>query len=137
MKFEDNLGYDEALARAQKEFGITGSKMSLARFYQQLAEERMRENEFLDLKEIAGEIKGTEANWETLGCAAMALITKRMVQLAVTSPHKVKELTSLCGGCWCRMRRRRIRRGWLEIEPAGRYLLRLGRGLPGPQTGNG
>jgi hypothetical protein len=30
--FEENLGYTEVLERAQKEFGITGTKMSLTRF---------------------------------------------------------------------------------------------------------
>jgi hypothetical protein len=111
--FEENLGYDEALARAQKEFGITGTKMSLMRFYQRLAEERMRE-EFLDLKETIGEINGTKANWETMGDAAMALIAKRMVQLAVSSPHKVKELATLAR-VLVSNEAQNIRRGWLEM----------------------
>ena len=41
--FDENIGYKEALERAQKEFGITSSLSSLADFYQRRARERTPE----------------------------------------------------------------------------------------------
>ena len=114
--FEENLGYEETLGCVQKEFGIEASKTSLVRFYHHAAEERMR-REFLELKGTVGDIHGAEINWQELGSAAMALVAKRAVQLAVTSPHKVKELASLAR-VLVSSEAQSIRRGWLEIGQA-------------------
>jgi hypothetical protein len=114
--FEENLGYDEVRGRVQKEFGIEASKTSLVRFYAHAAEERMQ-REFLELKETVGDIHGAEINWQELGGAAMALVAKRAVQLAVTSPHKVRELTSLAR-ILVSSEAQSIRRGWLELGRA-------------------
>ena len=112
--FEENIGYKEALERAQKEFGLASSLTSLAVFYQRLAEERMQK-ELLGVKSMAGKIGKAGVDWEELGATAMALVAKRMLQLAVASPGKVKELASL-GRLLVANETVDIKRRWLELE---------------------
>ena len=92
--FEEHLGYREALERVQKEFGIAASMASLGRLYQQMANERMQK-EFVEVKATAGQITESPLDWEQLAGAGMALVAKRLIQLAVESPGKVKEMGSL------------------------------------------
>jgi hypothetical protein len=112
--FEENIGYNKALERAQKEFGLVSSLTSLADFYQRLAEERMQ-RELLGVKSMAGKIGKAGMDWEELGATAMALVAKRMLQLAVASPGKVKELASL-GRLLVANETVDIKRRWLELE---------------------
>jgi len=92
--FEENLGYKEVLERAQKEFGIMASLRSVAEYYQRAARERTQE-ELLTVKATAEEIDKAKVNWDGLGATAMTLVAKRMIQLAVESPEKVREMVSL------------------------------------------
>ncbi len=112
--FEENLGYKEALERARTEFGITASLAGLADYYRWLAQERMQ-RELLDVKRVAGEIDEAGTDLDELGAAAMTLVAKRMLQLAVTSPGKVKELVSL-GRLLVANDAQDIKRRWLELE---------------------
>ena len=112
--FEENIGYKAALERAQQEFGLAPSLGSLAAFYQRLAEERMQ-RELLGVKSLAGKIDKVEANWEDLGATAMTLVAKRMLQLAVASPGKVRELASL-GRLLVANEAIDIKRRWVELE---------------------
>jgi hypothetical protein len=112
--FEENIGYKEALERAKQEFGLASSLTSLAVFYQHLAEERMQ-RELLGVKSLAGKIDKVETNWEDLGGTAMTLVAKRMLQLAVVSPGKIRELASL-GRLLVANEAIEIKRRWVELE---------------------
>jgi hypothetical protein len=111
--FEENLEYTEALERAQKEFGVTGSKMSLARFYQRVAAERAQ-REFLELDRAVKELKGMDVNIGEMKSAAMCLITKRLMKLSLESPDKVKEMAWL-GQVLVAGEAQDVKRGWLNI----------------------
>ena len=111
--FEENLGYTEVLALAQKEFGITGSKMSLVRFYQRVAAERAQ-REFLELDTAVKEMKGMDVNIGEMKSAAMCLITKRLMKLSLESPDKVKEMAWL-GQVLVASEAQDVKRGWLNI----------------------
>lgn len=127
--FEDNQGYAEVLAQAEKEFGVTGSKMSLSRFYQRTAAERAQ-REFLDLETTVKEINSMEVDWREMGSAAMVLIAKRLLQISLQSPDKVKEMAWL-GRIVVDNEAQNIRRGWLkmarekfELDVAAEFLAR-------------
>jgi hypothetical protein len=111
--FEENLGYPEALERAQKEFGVTGSRMSLVRFYQRVAAERAQ-HELLELDEAVKEMKGMDVNIDEMKSAAMCLITKRLMKLSLESPNKVKEMAWL-GQVLVAHEAQDVKRGWLNI----------------------
>ena len=112
--FEENVGYREALERAEKEFGITASTRSLAEFYQQLARERMKA-QVGELKEVCKEMEAVEVDWEGLGGTAIALVAKRAIHLAVDSPDKVQELVSLTR-LLVANEALEIKKRWLEME---------------------
>jgi hypothetical protein len=112
--FEENVGYREALERAQKEFGITASVRSLAEFYQHLARERMKA-EVGELKDVCKEIEAVDVDWEALGGTAIALVAKRAIHLAVDAPDKVKELVSL-GRLLVANEAQEIKKRWLVME---------------------
>jgi hypothetical protein len=112
--FEENLGYKEALERAQKEFGIMASLTSLADFYRRLAQDRMQ-RELRGIKGMVGEIDKANVDCEALGATAMKLVANRMLQLAVTSPGNVRELVSL-GRLLVANQAQDIKRQWLELE---------------------
>ena len=92
--FEENLAFREALKRAQEEFAITASLGSLAEFYKHLARERWR-RELRETAETSEEIGKTKVRSSELVRTAMTAVANRMVQLAVESPGKVRELVSL------------------------------------------
>ena len=107
------LNYTEALDRAQKEFGVTGSKMSLVRFYQRVAAERAQ-REFLELDEAVKDMKGMDVNIGEMKSAAMCLITKRLMKLSLESPDRVKEMAWL-GQVLVAHEAQDVKRGWLNI----------------------
>lgn len=112
--FEENLGYKEALERARTEFGLTTSLTSLVDYYQRLAQERTQ-RELRDVKRMAGQIDKAEVDVDELGATAMTLVAKRMLQLAVMSPGKVRELVSL-GRLLVANEAQDIKRRWVELE---------------------
>jgi hypothetical protein len=111
--FEENLGYREALERAQKEFGITASKMSLVRFYRRAAEERV-ETDLAEALATCERVGAAKANVPQLKEAALKLAGLRLVQVAVRSPGKVRKLESLTR-LLIRNEALEIKRGWLDI----------------------
>jgi hypothetical protein len=111
--FEENLGYKEVLERAQKEFGVTGSKMSLTRHYRRVATERAQ-RDFLDLEATIKDLNGTKLNWSSLGGAAMGIIAKQLVRMSLESPEKVQEMAML-GQVLVANDAQNIKRGWLEM----------------------
>ncbi len=111
--FEENLGYTEVLERAQKEFGIAASRTSLARFIHRASAERAQ-REFLDLETTVREINGMDVDWRDIGSAAMGLIAKRLLQLTLQSPDRVKEMAWL-GRVLLENEAQNTRRGWLKI----------------------
>jgi hypothetical protein len=112
--FDEHLGYKEALERAQKEFGITSSLTSLADYYQRRARERTP-SELAGLKDMIQKIEKAPVDRDALADAAMTLVAKRMVQLAVESPEKVRELASL-GRLLVANETQETRMSWLQIE---------------------
>ena len=112
--FEENIGYQEARGRLEKEFGMQASMRALSEFYQMTARERM-EKGFRSVKDIGSEIGKLEVNLGDLGGTAMVLVAKRMIQLAVDSPDKVLEMASL-GRVLVSNEAQETRRRWLEME---------------------
>ncbi len=92
--FEENLGYCEALERAQNAFGFSASLASLGRFYQRLAKERL-EAELAEAQATAQELEQSPLDWEEVESGAMRLVANRLVQLAVAKPEQVKEMATL------------------------------------------
>lgn len=92
--FEERLSYTETLERLQKEFGVTGSKSGLARFYARLAKERSHAN----LVEVVGacmDATGLVKMPGTLQAGLLTLANKCAVEFLIESPGKVKEFTAL------------------------------------------
>jgi len=91
--FDENLSYRETLERVQQEFGVTASKSSLAKYYQFLARERLRE-ELCDAQSIATEAMGSEAKLADLRGAALKMVGKKLIDCALQR-GVAKELPSL------------------------------------------
>ena len=73
------------------------------------------QSELLGVKSMAGKIVKAGVDQDELGATAMMLVAKRMLQLAVTSPGKIKELASL-GRLLVANEAQDIKRRWLELE---------------------
>jgi len=67
---------------------------SLSRFYQQLAKERMQA-ELLEVRQTAFDVETTQIDLDQLSSAAITLVNKRLIQVAVEKPGSVRELVSL------------------------------------------
>jgi hypothetical protein len=111
--FEENLGYVEVLERVQYTFGITASKMSLARYYQRLAAERAN-RELLDLNTAVVEMRRLGIDRAELSAAVMSLLAKRLLKLLLESPDKLKEIAWL-GNVLVGNEGQEIKRGWLAL----------------------
>ncbi|MDB6023488.1 MAG: hypothetical protein JWQ04_3345 [Pedosphaera sp.] len=92
--FEEHLSYRETLERLEKDFSITATMTSLSRYYQHLASKRMQA-ELLEVNKLAVDVADAPVDPEGLSTAAIMLVTKRMIQLAVEKPGNVKDLASL------------------------------------------
>ena len=77
--FEENLRYDDALNRAKKEFGFTGSKASVQRFYKNKAQERLLK-EMMDSRQEVVELNEAPVNIATLKGAGMKVLAHRFFQ---------------------------------------------------------
>ena len=112
--FEENISYREALERLQKEFGITVGMTSLARFYQHLADKRMKE-ELLQVQQTAIDVEDAPIDLIGLSNAAMTLVTKRLIQLAVEKPNNTRELVSLARVIVAN-EEVEVKKAWLSLE---------------------
>ena len=91
--FVENVSYKEAIERAQKEWGVTGSTVSLGRFYQRLEKERVV-GEMEAAVETATEVDAAQGKLAGLKSSAMKVMGMRLLQKAV-SEGEVKELAML------------------------------------------
>ena len=117
--FEENLSYREALDKVAAEFGMVASLSGLARLYRQMAGERMQA-ELRTVQTTAKAVGTSQVDGEQLGAAAMTLVAKRLIQLAVERPERVKELGSLARVLLVNDANE-IKRRWLEMEEERRF----------------
>ncbi|HZQ46848.1 MAG TPA: hypothetical protein VFC07_07555, partial [Verrucomicrobiae bacterium] len=92
--FEDRLGFEIALERAQLELGFEGSMSSLKRFYARTAEERMLRS-LVSAPEQVRAINDTEVSAEELRAAGMKVVARLFLQRVVQSPGETKEWSGL------------------------------------------
>ncbi len=110
--FEQNLGYDEVLERARKEFGVEASKSGLCRFYRSLARERLKED-LCAAQAIAAEAQGAEVDLATLRGGAVKMIGKRLIDAAL-NPGEIKELATLAN-LMLMSEQHEIQREWVSL----------------------
>ena len=91
--FEENLSYQDALERAQKEFGIGGSLTGLRRFYGRLAKERGRES-LTEAMSLCVEAAALGDN-AILRAGLLTLANQCAIQFMVESPREIKQITAL------------------------------------------
>ncbi|HZQ48449.1 MAG TPA: hypothetical protein VFC07_15640 [Verrucomicrobiae bacterium] len=91
--FVEHVSYQEAVERAQKEWGVTGSTVSLCRFYQRVEEEHVVE-ELERAAEMATGVAAAQGRLSSLQASAMKVVGMRMMQ-NVVSRGDVKELAVL------------------------------------------
>jgi hypothetical protein len=92
--FEERLGYADALARAEKEFGLTASLSSMGRYYRRRARERQAK-ELAMAQLTADELNDLPVSTDSLRTAAVKLVGKAVLKLAGEQPEQVEELASL------------------------------------------
>jgi hypothetical protein len=88
--FEENLGYRDVVAKAEKELGIKTSYGGLRRFYEWRSQERSVEGLGELVKDVA-EIKGEQVDTEALRLATMKIVAAqafRQVRRAPDEPEK-------------------------------------------------
>jgi hypothetical protein len=109
---EENLPYHEVLERVQKEFGLTASRSSLARYYRHLMKERAVQ-EMFEVQDAAAELNGTETRLESLRTSAWKMIGKQFLEKAIAGAE-VKELAAL-GRLMAESEEREIRRSRVAL----------------------
>ena len=92
--FEERLGYADALARAEKEFGLTASLSSMGRYYRRRAKERQMLG-LIAAQRQAWELNDLAVKTDDLRTAAVKLVAKATLDLAVEQPEQVEQLASL------------------------------------------
>src|SRR5262249_48385627 len=93
LVFLGNCDLKEAEERAQREWGVTGSTVSLSRFYQRLEKERVVD-EMAAAVETATEVDAADGKLAGLKSSAMKVMGMRLLQKAV-SEGSVKDLAML------------------------------------------
>ncbi len=91
--FVENMGYKEASERAQNEWGVTGSSVSVGRFYRRVAKERALA-ELEAVAETAVELSAAECKMDNLRTSAMKMMGMRVLE-NVMARGDVKELAVL------------------------------------------
>lgn len=91
--FVEHVGYKEASERAQKEWGVTGSAVSLGRFYWRIEKDRVV-SELEALAETATEVDAADGKLANLKGSAMKVVGLRLLQKAV-SKGDAKDLAIL------------------------------------------
>lgn len=110
--FEERVGYDVALERAQKEWGVTGSKMSVSRFYKRVQMERVVD-ELEEAAESATRVNASSGKLENLRASAMKMIGKHLMEKSADCGD-VKGLATL-GRVLTQNEDREIQRGRLAL----------------------
>src|SRR5258706_6978157 len=88
--FEEEVSYQEARARAQREWGIESSISSVGRYYRRGRNARMLE-EMAETQQAVKALNGTGLNMKTLRSSALKVIGKRLFEKAIDGCD-VKEL---------------------------------------------
>lgn len=109
---EDNLPYSEVLERVEKEFGVAGSKSSLARYYRHLVKEQAMD-EMREFMKTAEEMNGMEARLAQLRASAWKMVGKQFLQIALAG-GEVKDLAAL-GRLMAESEEREIQRGRVAL----------------------
>jgi len=91
--FEEEVSYQEARARAQREWGIESSISSVGRYYRRGRNARMLE-EMAETQQAVKALNGTGLNMKTLRSSALKVIGKRLFEKAIDGCD-VKELAVL------------------------------------------
>jgi hypothetical protein len=92
--FEERLGYADALARAEKEFGLVASLSSMGRYYRRRAREQQK-LEVSQAEVMAGELIDLPVSTDNLRKAAVKLVGKIVLKLAVAKPEQVEQVVFL------------------------------------------
>jgi hypothetical protein len=92
--FEERLGYADALAKAEKEFGLQASLASMGRYYRRRAGER-QVTELVVAQVTANELNDLPVSAASLRTAAVKLVGKAVLKLAGEQPEEVEQLASL------------------------------------------
>ena len=91
--FEERVSYTEALTRAQKEWGVTGSKTSVHRFYRR-AEALRPVNKLEEMMESADCVNATDLKPGSLKKSAMKVVGMHLLERAIDRGD-VRELAAL------------------------------------------
>src|SRR6266478_5062744 len=92
--FEESLGYAEAVARADKAFGVKGTVASMGRYYRRRAQER-QPAELLEAQIAAAEVNDSPVKVENLRRAGMKLIGHLALKQAIERPGELEPLVRL------------------------------------------
>ncbi len=87
--FEEKLGYDQTLERAQKELGFKGSRSSLRRFYGRRAGERTLEG-FAESGKLMASVNGARVDVTGLRNAGMKVAAQVFFRLVTEKPEELK-----------------------------------------------
>jgi hypothetical protein len=110
--FDERIGYQDAAERAQKEWGVTGSKMSVGRFYKRVQMERVVD-ELENAADAATGVNAAEGKLESLRSSAMKVIGMQLLDKAMERGD-VKDLATL-GRVLTQSEEREIQRGRLAL----------------------
>ena len=110
--FEERVSYSDARERLEKEFGVKASVPGLGRYYQTTATERACK-EMPGVKKIVEEFGREEISGDYVK-TVKALVVKRLVQIAIEKPEKVRLLSTLARA-FVAQESAEIRRGWLRL----------------------
>jgi len=114
--FDENLAYSVVLNRLHRDFGLRATLPSLARYRQRLAVERTH-RESLGIDNVLRQVNDADLPFEKIATAAMTLAAKRLLVLAIESPHKTKDFARLARLVFAHQRRQ-ISQHWLDIGRA-------------------
>lgn len=112
--FDENLGYEETLARVKSEFGLEASRTSLGRYYQHRARQRQTA-ELVEAQAMSDALAAPELSTDAMRAAAVKLIAKTTLKLLCEKPGQLKDLESLAR-LLLLSEDNDIRRGRLKLE---------------------
>lgn len=87
---EDGLSYGEALERAKKEMGFTGSRSGLQRFFERTRDERLLRG-LTEAGKLAASVEGAVVSVDELRNAGLKLAAQILLKQVAESPQTLKE----------------------------------------------
>lgn len=110
--FVENMGYREASERAQKEWGVSGSEVSVGRFYRRVARERVLA-ELEEVAEAAVEMSASDGSMDNVRTSAIKVMGRRVLE-NVMARGDLKEL-AVVGRVLTQTEERETQRGRLAL----------------------